>query len=273
MIKKSNNIKILLAISFFFLVSAGCNNYYKATAKPKEAGSIDSLTKLNRYFILRSGSQAYYMRNIVLSNDRKTLETTLDTLLPQHKLHLVNGYNGKMRYYKSKLFDIGVLNEVHMYTAQDNTAAAGNRYTLALDRVQKIEVIEKDKNRTTGSYVIGAIGATVGAIAVAAIIAVALKSSCPFVSAYDGEQFSLQGEIYGGAIYPQLARYDFLPLKMAPLADGTLQLKISNELQERQYTDMADLWVITHDKNTKVLADEQGNIYSIAECKLSLIHI
>jgi hypothetical protein len=43
-----------------------------------------------------------------------------------------------------------------------------------------------------------------------------------------------------------------------------LQLKISNELKERQYTDMADLWVITHKKTTKILSDEDGNLYSIS---------
>jgi hypothetical protein len=236
-------------------------------AGSKDAAGIDSLTKLNRYFVLRSGTQSYYMKNISLSTDRKTLEATLDTLSPGHRLHLVNGYNGKMRYKKSYSDHITVLSEVHLYTAEDNKAAIGSRYTLPLDQVQKIEVIEKDKKRTTSSYVIGAIGATVGAFALAVVIVAATKSSCPFVSAYDGNQFTLQGEIYGGAIYPQLARYDFLPLKMAPLADGSLQLKISNELQERQYTDMAELWVVTHNKNIKVLADEQGNIYSIADSK------
>ncbi len=264
MLQKPNTFKCLLLVLFTLTLISACQNFYKATARPKEAASIDSLTKLNRYFILRSGSQAYYMKNIVLSNDRKTLETVLDSLPPAHRLHLVNEYNGKMRYFKSRVFDVGVLSEVHMYIPQDNTAAIGARYTLPLDQVQKIEVIEKDKKRTMSSYVIGAIGATVGAFAVAAIIAVALKSSCPFVSAYDGEQFSLQGEIYGGAIYPQLTRYDFLPLKMAPLADGSLQLKISNELKERQYTDIAELLVVTHNKNIKVLADEKGNLYSVS---------
>ena len=52
---------------------------------------------------------------------------------------------------------------------------------------------------------------------------------------------------------------------MAPKTDGTLQVKISNELLERQYTDMANLWVITHPNTIKVLSDEQGNLYSIAD--------
>lgn len=250
------------------IVSGACHNYYKVTAVRSEnpaatSGSIDSLQSKNRYFVLRNGNEAFYLKNITLSEDRKLLHGMLDMLPPTHQLHLVNGLKGKMQYKKSSMEGMGVLNEVHFYTPYDSTARTGS-YTLSLDRVQKIEIIEHDKKRTTNSYVIGALGYTLGAVAVVGIIIAATKSSCPFVSAYDGNEFSLQGEIYGGAIYPQLARHDYIPLKMAPLPDGTLQLKITNELKERQYTDMADLLVITHDKHTKVLADEKGNLYSVS---------
>ena len=157
-----------------------------------------------------------------------------------------------------------VLNEVHMYIANDTLINKGS-YTLSLDQIQKIEVIEKDKKRTTNSYVLGAIGATVGTIVLAAVIVALTKSSCPFVSPYINNEFVLQGEIYGGAIYPQLARDDYMPLRMTPTADNTLQLKISNELQEQQYTDFADLEVVTHPENTKILADEKGNLYEIVD--------
>src|SRR5690606_24803004 len=91
-----------------------------------------------------------------------------------------------------------------------------------------------------------------------------------FVSAYTNNEFVLQGEIYGGAIYPQLARDDYMPLIMQPTAQGMLQLKISNELQERQYTDFADLFVITHKTNTKDLSDKKGNLYSIVHPEVPL---
>jgi hypothetical protein len=55
-----------------------------------------------------------------------------------------------------------------------------------------------------------------------------------------------------------------MPIKMSPSKDGSLQLKISNELQERQYTDMADLQVITHDSSTKVWSDQFGNLYPVS---------
>lgn len=258
----------LYGLSALFLFTE-CHNYYKATALKKNttsdyAGAIDSLKLTNRYFVLRNGNESYYMKNTVLSPDQKNLTCTLEELSSFNKFHLLNGGKGKMQYKRTDQNQLAVLNEVHFYITPDNAAAFG-QYTLPLDKVQKIEVIEKDKKRTTNSYVIGAVGYTLGAVAVVAIIIAATKSSCPFVSAYHQNDFSLQGEIYGGAIYPQLARNDYMPLKMSPLPDSTFQVKISNELKERQYTDMAELWIINHAADTKVLSDDKGNLFSISD--------
>jgi hypothetical protein len=258
----------LLGALVVFVATAACHTYYKATPASSSTGvetakSIDSLQNSNRYFILRNGNTAYTITNPRISDDRNTLHCRLEPLPQPHQLHLLKGIKGKMQYNKKTAEGLGVLTEVHFYVPYDSAATEGN-YSLTLNRVQKIEVIEHDKKKTTNSYVIGALGYTLGAAALVAIIIAATKSSCPFVSAYDGNEFSLQGEIYGGSIYPQLARHDYLPLKMLPKHDGTLQLKISNELHERQYTDIADLWVITHAKDVKVLSDEHGNVYSIA---------
>ncbi|MGH2563936.1 MAG: hypothetical protein ACRDE5_05455, partial [Ginsengibacter sp.] len=251
-------------LSLIVLATTACNHYYKAvrSESPVSGKAVDSLQNQNRYFILRNGSDAYYMTNMVLSEDRKTLRCVLDSLPQDHQLYLTHGRNGNMRYIPSKN-DNTVLNEVHLFIKNTDSIRKGYA-TIDLSRIQKIEVIEKDKKRTTNSYVIGALGYTIGALAVVAIIVAATKSSCPFVSAYTNNEFELQGEIYGGAIYPQLARDDYMPLRMQPKEDGTLMLKISNELKEKQYTDFADLMVVTHKKNAQVLADANGNLYSIS---------
>ncbi|MEO6868218.1 MAG: hypothetical protein ABI168_01155, partial [Ginsengibacter sp.] len=251
----------MIIILVSFILVTGCHRYYKSitrniTDHPDQ--SLDSLKKDNRYFVLRTPEKAWHIRNILLSEDRKTIKGMLEKLPVVHQIHLDKG-KGKMKYKEEY-----VLSEVHLYIDNDSLLKEGD-FTLALNRIQKVEVIEKDKKRTTNSYVIGAVGYTVGAFAVAVIIIAATKSSCPFVSAYTNNEFVLQGEIYGGAIYPQLARDDYMPLQMQPTINGTMQIKISNELQERQYTDFADLLVITHDINTKVLSDEKGNLYSIAQ--------
>ncbi len=255
----------ITAIPLFFLLT-GCRNFYKATAA--NAGNLEqNLNNGNyarRYFILRDGPDSYAMNSVSISDDRATLTCRLDTLPAEHSLHLTNGRNGKMRYKKTA-DEAAVVNEVHLYIAHDSSAKAGNTYTLPLAGVQKIEVLEKDKGRTTASYILGGLGYTIGALAVVGVIAMATKSSCPFVSAYNEGSMQLQGEIYGGAIYPQLCRNDYIPLHMQPTPAAKLQLQISNELKEKQFTDLAELLVITHNKQLKVLPDEQGNLHTVSK--------
>lgn len=252
-----------------FIMLTGCSNYYKATDTDKNlvAQNLSTPQYEYRYFILRNGGSAYYMSNIIVSDDKTTMHCHLEALAPEHILHLVNGRGGHKRY-KKNVMESGVLNEVHIYIPTDTAAKTGSDYILALSKVEKIEVLEKDKGKTTASYVLGGVGIAVGIFAVVGIIALATKSSCPFVSAYDGTQMKLQGEIYGGAIYPQLCRNDYIGLNMQPTAENTLRLQISNELKENQYTDLAELLVVTHDKNVKVVADEQGNLHSIVQPEL-----
>lgn len=247
-----------------FVMLTGCHNYYKATSTDKNTfvQNINTPQYQYRYFILRNGGSAYSMSNLVVSEDRKTIRCYIENLSDGHLLHLVNGRGGNERY-KNNAMESGVLNEVHLYIPADTTVKTGSDYTLLLDKVQKVEVIEKNKGKTTASYVLGGLGIAIGAFAIVAVIAAALKSSCPFVSAYDGTQMQLQGEIYGGAVYPQLCRNDYIGLNMSPTPSGILRLQISNELKENQFTDFAELLVVTHDKNVKVVADEMGNLHSI----------
>ncbi len=257
--------KASLVLIIVLSALAACHNFYKASnitgqSADKNSKSIDSLKTNNRYFILRVNDKSFYMTDLVLSEDRKSISCKLDTLPKEHQLHLRNGRRGVQQYNPPG--DLPVLSEVHLYIRENKSPEYGP-YILQLEKVQKIEVIEKDKQRTTQSYVLGGIGYTAGALLIAGVIIAATKSSCPFVSASNNDSFSLQGEIYGGAVYPQLARHDYMPLRMSPTQDGSLQVKISNELKEKQFTDIAELWVIRHSRNSNVLADEKGNLYEI----------
>ncbi len=265
---KSKLTRLLSLLTICILIITACN-YYKVITLNNESAmgnysSLDSLKKLKRYFILRSGTNSFYISGIKLNADNKTASCTLDTIPASHRFYLSQPKQTDRRYKPSNDFENAIVNEVHFYSS-DKTVTATGPYTLDLSKIQKIEVIQHDKKRTTNSYVIGTLLSVVGATAITAVLIVALKSSCPFVSAYDGKDYTLQGEIFGGAIYPQLCRKDFLLLNMAPKEDGTLQVKISNELKERQYTDLAKLWVVDHPKNSKIVVDEKGNLHSITD--------
>ena len=61
---------ILIAIVLF-----SCQAYYKTTRviPASSAKSVDSLKKENRYFVLRNGDEAFYIKSIVLSDDQLVL--------------------------------------------------------------------------------------------------------------------------------------------------------------------------------------------------------
>ena len=173
--------KLLIAIIVLGSFSS-CSNYYKAVLvpQPANADSIGNLKKTNRYFILRNGSEAFVMTNISISTDNKNLQCNLETLPFEHRLHLTNGRNGKMKYNKKNNItdenETAVLNEVHIYLTPDGNIAPGP-YTLALDKVKKTEIIEKDKIKTKHSYAMGtAVGISTAVVGIGVIVALMAAS-------------------------------------------------------------------------------------------------
>jgi hypothetical protein len=197
-----------------------------------------------------------------LSVDTTTMQitSTLDAVPVEHRAYTT----GRTKTYRKSLGQEAVLNEVHIFADTLVKAELDQKLTLMAKDIKKIEVIEKDKGRTTASYILAGLGLTISAILVITIIAALLKSSCPYVSVYDGEKYNLQGELFGGAIYPSLQREDFVPLNIQAV-NNEYQIRISNELKERQYSDYANLLVINHPDDIKVLADVSGKLHTISK--------
>jgi hypothetical protein len=256
-------IAFSIAICVLLTADTSCfRHYYKIAKGPVEAtpARITQLQEDSRYFILRSGPNAYRMKDVSVDSERQLVHCTLDSLPIEHLLHVRGGLRHGNKQYRFAKPERVVLTEVHLYVPTEQMQYGD--FTLDLRRVENIEIIQKDNGRTTGSYVLGSV-AVVGTIAATALI-ITVLTSCPFVSAYDGQQFILQGEVYGGAVYPQLSRHDYLRMNMLPTPSGKLQIKISNELKEIQHTDLAELLIVNHKPDVNVYADACGNIFSIA---------
>jgi len=175
-------MKNLLIAVIVLIAFSSCSNYYKAVLAPQTANA-DTITDLKmkeKYFILRNGSEAFAMKNISISTNRKNLQCNLETLPLEHKLHLTKGSKGKMEYSKPTKIsnndedESAVLNEVHVYIAPGDNTVIGP-YSIALDKVQKIEVLEKDKQKTSKSNAL-AIGISVGTVAILGGLIVAIIS-------------------------------------------------------------------------------------------------
>jgi hypothetical protein len=163
-------IPVLILIGF-----TSCSNYYMVitATEPTKAAGYSDFKDTTKYYILRTGSEAFAMKNIAVSSDRKNVQCTLAELPLEHQLYIKNGTGGKMKYkINSDPYEdeTGVLNEVHIYLAPGIKTETGP-YTLNLENVQKGEIIEKDKIKTKKSHKTGTtIGVSVAAAGAAVII-------------------------------------------------------------------------------------------------------
>ncbi|HJW27719.1 MAG TPA: hypothetical protein VJ508_00545, partial [Saprospiraceae bacterium] len=149
------------------------------------------------------------------------------------------------------------------YTKDTSALKINQAFSVPLGQIYKIEIIEKDKKRSSGSFVSAGL-IIVGTVAAILVIAALTKSSCPFVSVFNGDQYVLQGELFGGAVNPNLQRRDYVPLDIKPFR-GEYWLRISNELKERQYTDYADLIFLEHQPDARAGMDATGVPYLLSD--------
>ncbi|HEX6845706.1 MAG TPA: hypothetical protein VF144_01950 [Chitinophagaceae bacterium] len=264
---------LFITINYFF----GCT-YYKPIAAEayNDQTKQTSLRELNaqgKYFILRQGGYSYALTNVVLDETRMTLSAKPDQIPPEHSVYTSHKEKDKYKYLKSKGEGV-VLTEVHIYTSDTSRVDTSLAYTFPLSNVKKIEMIEFDKKKSNASTAKGIVFTTIGAALLALTIVAATSepdppppsstvSSCPYISAYDGENYDLQGEIYSASIYQPLQKDDYLPMQLKTV-NGDYNIKISNELQEIQHTDFADLLVVEHSKDVQLLVNPDGRIFSIS---------
>jgi len=147
---------------------------------------------------------------------------------------------------------------------RDNSVYArvrGADYVVPISDVQRLWVSR------TGTSTVRTIGLVAGvaaaALATLALIVALTKESCPFVYSWDGEQYVFDAEPYGGAIAKGLERDDFSELEHLRADNGTYRLLVTNEVDETQYTNSMELWVVDHDPNQRLVADEQGTLHAL----------
>jgi hypothetical protein len=89
------------------------------------------------------------------------------------------------------------------------------------------------------------------------------RAFCPLLYSYDGSRYSLEGELYSGAVFRDVERSDVLKLHhLAPQANEYV-VKIANEADETQYTDEATLLIVDHPPDVDVYAGVDGRVRTV----------
>jgi hypothetical protein len=221
---------------------------------------LDGLNYQGKSFILHFGSKKWALKGVTLQNDSISGKLEAHSFPPVTKevkpgkaQRYVVGRNIDQRY---------LLNEVHLYL--NEYAETGHEWIkFPVRAVEKVDVYDKDTAMTVGSWFLGIAGGLALAYLAVAIIVLIFKESCPFIYAWDGEQYRFAGEIYSGTIYKPLERHDYLKLPFYPGA-AQYKIKITNEVREIQHTNLLELMVVDHPKGSGVWVDKSGQVYSLS---------
>lgn len=274
--KAKRRLCLFLSLLILFYTTA-CNYFKVKTTGPEGLAGIGKLQK--EFFIhnqvdISGATQLWWLTEPEVSENHlagKLEEVIIDTLVQAvnpYRDPSVQGdtivsyrYNKRFHYepgrpYRIKKSEKDILHEVHIYV--EGPLMFAGQAAISLDNIREVHIIEKDTGKTTASYIFGTLGVIAGVFALLLIIVALTKSSCPYIYTFDGEAYIFQGEIYGGAIQRNLERHDFMPLPFLRPVDGEYRLRLSNELKERQYTDLAELMVVNHSTGSKVLLDSGG---------------
>ncbi|MCA8830705.1 hypothetical protein [Hymenobacter pini] len=250
----------LLLLAHLVLIT-GCN-YYHTRQEPVAPAGLSKLADA-KLFLIHEGESVWQLRNPQLQGE--VLVGQKAELAPDQRLY-ASPEPQKSPRYKGRDKQT-VLNLVHVHVTAVQPSE-GTEVRIPLAAMQRLDVVEEDTGKTILSYVLGSVGIAVGVCVLVGIIILLTKSSCPFVYAYDGSSYRFVGEAYGGAIFAPAERDDYMPLPLIRPVDQEYRLTITNELRERQYTNVAELWLAHHAADVRVLVDQTGNVHTIAQPQL-----
>ncbi len=139
-------------------------------------------------------------------------------------------------------------------------------YEIPLEKVQHLWVERTDGGKTA----LATVGILAGVFVAVLAIAAATKQSCPFIYSWDGTRYVFDAEPYGGATTRGLERDDYSELKHLRPEGDRYRLMVTNEVQETQYTNFLELWVVDHEPGVRVVADEWGGLHGLADVRRPL---
>ncbi len=245
------------SFSYFFILlmltqAYSCKYYKVRRATGDNIAYALRIDKSKNQFIIHQNDNEVYSITGVTADSSHVSGYIKEAGIPIH-------YFDTRKRTKYVAGEESIIHEVHIYLRNNAPQVEIGFTKVSFNDIRKIDIIEKDTGKMVVTYVLSGIGV----VAIIAIIVLLTKSSCPYVYVNDGEGFVFQGETFGGAIMSNMERDDYMPLPLLQPVNGEYQLRITNELKEKQYTDIAQLMVVNHSSDQKVLLDKYGNLQVI----------
>ncbi len=145
---------------------------------------------------------------------------------------------------------------------QRNRMAVGGDL-IPIELVNRVEVPHRGHAKIIGALIGLAVDAVVIVATVDALNHPFVKTSCPYVSSFDGHRYEPEGEVLAGAMFHASQRSDRLVLAHLAESQGMYRLRLTNELQETQYVDEVKLIVVDGPEDAWVVPGPEGRLHGL----------
>jgi len=245
---------ILLATAILF---AGCGKYFRAT-EHYSSGIEEALEGVGTpafydVYVTQKGKDIFQLEYFFYDREAQSVVGIYKKVDPQLAERFYRSRGGKElnRYRGEMVYEIRI--EANEVIFQGAAAGEGVRVEIPIENIYRVDLLEHNE----GATFFGMVGATLAGL-FGGILVVAAAVSCPFIYTVDGDTERFRGEVLTGAVMEDMARHDFLPLPGFEPVDGVYELRIANELKERDYTDLAVLEAVEHPADMEVLLTPEG---------------
>lgn len=248
-------IAVLLLLLFLFQQS-GCI-YWNRFERRSSALPFLVRNRTMIYLVSHVGSKqaVWKIENAVLTTD--SIKGQLVQLPEALSGRILDAHGGReARTERQKVL-------LHINEPIGPDAAGQMQQGASLAQITRIESFEVDGAKTAAVFVLS-VALTFGLIL---LIIAALKTSCPFVYSHAPGQVRFEGEIFSGAIYPQLKRHDHLPLQYLEPIGSEYRITLANKAKEVQSTDLLELVTVDHAPGVTPLFDRHGTVHALGDAQ------
>lgn len=254
---KTNHYKSHISLFFvcIMLLNLTACNFYRGTEKPINPPSPSQAVKETPsvYYVLHIGENIWQVNNLAFLDEgfQGTLSKVDENVL-YYYMKIQNPDNNK----KVKKDDLPYIYQTHIFANQ--FTKDGEQIKILNEDITKIEFYDRNNRKSaaaTGGIIAGSILGGIG-------IFLAIACNCPHVYVNQDGTYYLNNTLFTGATSPVLERHDYKSMPDYNPTSDTYSFIIQNEDNEDQYTNLLELVVINHPKNTEVYATQTGELYT-----------
>ncbi|MCB0530806.1 MAG: hypothetical protein H6574_10860 [Lewinellaceae bacterium] len=143
-----------------------------------------------------------------------------------------------------------------------------------VEQIPMTDIAHIQTRRSEGKILGTIIGLAIdGAIVVAAVSSMSFTmfnattstaTSCPLIYSFNGTEYQLDAEPFGGAIFQAAERPDWDNLDHLKATDGVYRLKMANVNNETQHVDFVTLLAVDHPIGSRIFPSFDGKLHTVS---------